>query len=179
MRILERPIIALKSIDPCFLNDDGNAHATFLIEGSRTLAHQIASHKIHHHLENSQCYIHASEPEIIIPPEIFEDPIKKQVFIATMKNNFSDYQYLIDVGVRKEDAKFVLPNAILTRIEVKANFKNWKLFYDLNLFSLWEINLVSTSIWYVLNTLDNKKLIDLKGFADIVSKKEFGALDGN
>lgn len=55
----------------------------------------------------SRRYVDFSDAGFFIPD--FEDNSEKERFTAAMKSRFDDYAALIDCGIPKEDARFVLP----------------------------------------------------------------------
>jgi thymidylate synthase (FAD) len=57
-----------------------------------------------------------------------------------------------DKGLKKEDARFVLPNACTSEIVVTANFREWRHIIKLRTSATaqWEIRLVSTKILEIL-----------------------------
>jgi thymidylate synthase (FAD) len=58
------------------------------------------------------------------------------------------YQRLRDLGVRKEDARFVLPNATATRIIVTMNFRSLRHFFSVRCdkAAQWEIRALALEI---------------------------------
>lgn len=123
------------------------AEMSVWIECSRTCSHQIVRHRTQHHLQASQRYIKAREMEIIVPPSIGRNG-ERELFIATCRYAYEQYTKLTESGVRKEDARFVLPGATLTKMKAKGNLSNWRKFIDLrsDSASQWEIRMLSNSI---------------------------------
>lgn len=108
-----------------------HASFTFAIEGiSRACSHQLVRHRIASYSQQSQRYV-SVDPGInyIIPPIIEKDKKLKKYFEDFMGKAEAAYQYLIkginEKGVKGEaanqDARFVLPNAIETKIIVTMN----------------------------------------------------------
>jgi thymidylate synthase (FAD) len=62
--------------------------------------------------------------------------------------NLKLYNYLLANGVRKEDARFVLPEATHTELLVTGNFQAWRDFIKLraNKHAQWEIRQVAVEI---------------------------------
>ena len=101
-----------------------HASATFEISGiSRACSHQLVRHRLASYSQESQRYVDMSDPEWALPPSISENSEALGVW-----NQFADqatiaYRALREMGVRKEDARFLLPNAAATRIIVTMNFR--------------------------------------------------------
>jgi thymidylate synthase (FAD) len=102
-----------------------HASVTFEITGiSRACSHQLVRHRIASYSQESQRYVDMSEPEFVVPPSVDENPLAQQVWDEFMARVADTYHRLRELGVRKEDARFVLPNAAATRIIVTMNFRS-------------------------------------------------------
>jgi len=64
-----------------------------------------------------------ADPEWVLPPALAEDPQARVVWERLAGEVQAAYRALRELGVRKEDARFVLPNATATRIVVTMNFR--------------------------------------------------------
>lgn len=127
---------------------------TFGIEGiSRACSHQLVRHRIASYSQQSQRYVSMDNFEYVIPPEIANDEISKQMFKKTMQNSLEAYNQLADTltgrytdeyisnGIdlkaakskarkrAQEDARFVLPNACTTSIIVTMNARSLMNFF--------------------------------------------------
>jgi len=112
---------------------------TFAIEGvSRSLTHQLVRHRIASYSQQSQRYVRATDFNYIIPPSIERDEILKEEFVKTMREIQSSYNKLIDrfkekgiVGEQaNQDARFVLPQAVETKIVVTMNCRELLHFFE-------------------------------------------------
>lgn len=120
---------------PQFGNKETRLHhgsATFLFEGiSRACTHQLVRHRLASFSQESQRYVDLKkgEWEPIIPQSIKND--EKNLFIMEQAWEMlqSSYQKLRKNKVRKEDARFLLPNAAETRIVTTMNFESWSHFF--------------------------------------------------
>lgn len=102
-----------------------HASVTFEISGiSRACSHQLVRHRIASYSQESQRYVDMRSPEFVVPPSVAEDPEAKAVWDEFMSRVSDTYEHLRQLGVRKEDARFVLPNAVATRIIVTMNFRS-------------------------------------------------------
>jgi thymidylate synthase (FAD) len=96
-----------------------HASATFEISGiSRACSHQLVRHRLASYSQESQRYVDMSNPEWALPSAIIENPQARAIWDAIAKDVKIAYQSLRNLGIRKEDARFVLPNATATRIVV-------------------------------------------------------------
>jgi thymidylate synthase (FAD) len=64
-----------------------------------------------------------SDPEWVTPPEVAADPEALAIWEASLKQTQEAYQQLRARGIRKEDARFLLPNAAATRLVMTANYR--------------------------------------------------------
>lgn len=119
-----------------------HASATFEISGiSRACSHQLVRHRIASYSQESQRYVDMSDPALVIPDTIADDPHARAVWDGFVDHVKSTYQELRELGVLKEDARFVLPNAAATRIIVTMNFRELLHFFRLRITpeAQWEI----------------------------------------
>ncbi|MFH1612950.1 MAG: FAD-dependent thymidylate synthase [bacterium] len=103
---------------------------TFAIEGvSRALTHQLVRHRIASYSQQSQRYVKEEKFAYIIPPSIEEDEVLKNEFINIMEQIQKSYNKIIArfkeknrIGEKaNEEARFVLPQAVETKIVVTMN----------------------------------------------------------
>jgi thymidylate synthase (FAD) len=104
---------------------------TFDISGiSRACSHQLVRHRIASYSQESQRYVDMSAPEFVIPPSVAANPEAQAVWDRFMEQVAAAYHRLRELGVRKEDARFVLPNATATRIIVTMNLRSLRHFFS-------------------------------------------------
>lgn len=110
-----------------------HASYTFAIDGvSRALTHQLVRHRLASYNQQSQRYVsYAEEPEFIVPPSVAADPAALKVFEAANAAAFEGYRALIESGMPAEDARYVLPNAMETKIVVSMNLRELLHFFEL------------------------------------------------
>ena len=125
------------------------AHMTLEIETTRGLAAQILRHRSFTYQEFSQRYADSSLLEEVIPlPELRRqdtknrqnstddlDPLDKQHYELEMRKHFDAamklYKKMLDSGVAKESARFVLPLATPTRLYMTGSCRSWAHYIDL------------------------------------------------
>jgi thymidylate synthase (FAD) len=119
------------------------AHMTLEIETTRGLAAQILRHRSFTYQEFSQRYADSSLLAKTIPlPELRRqdtknrqnsiddiDPFTRQKFEMLMQQHFVQgmdlYQRMLDEGIAKECARFVLPLAVPTKIYMTGSVRSW------------------------------------------------------
>jgi thymidylate synthase (FAD) len=124
-----------------------HASYTFAIDGvSRAMTHQLVRHRLASYNQQSQRYVsYVEEPTFIVPPVIEVDPVGREAFLASCRASFDAYRALLDSGVAAEDARYVLPNAMETKIVVTMNVRELLHFFDLRCCkrAQWEIREVA------------------------------------
>ena len=133
--------------------------ATFLIEGiSRAASHQLVRHRLASFGQESQRYVSMDKGgwKPIIPPAIQRDPDlarKMQNAWNMLEDVYNEFRA---AGIRKEDARFLLPNAAETRMVVSMPMHAWSHFCWLRAVdkaAQWEIRAVGQSILQLLHTV--------------------------
>jgi len=105
---------------------------TFGVEGvSRVLTHQLVRHRIASYDQQSQRYVAAHDFEYITPPSIAEHAEAKEKFDALLRTIRKTYDELTELGIPKEDARYVLANAAETKIIITMNARSLHHFFNL------------------------------------------------
>ena len=123
-----------------------HASASFEISGiSRACSHQIVRHRIASYSQESQRYVDMSAPDWIIPPDIAADPTARSNWNEFLEQTAKAYRQLRARGIKKEDARFLLPNATSTRLIMTANLRELLHIFRLRIspHAQWEIREVS------------------------------------
>ena len=125
------------------------AHMTVEIETTRGLAAQILRHRSFTYQEFSQRYADSSLLGNTIPLPALRrqdeknrqnsiddiDPLMQQDFEIKMQRHFVDgmklYKEMLDAGIAKECARFVLPLATPTRLYMTGSVRSWIHYIDL------------------------------------------------
>lgn len=110
-----------------------HASYTFAIEGvSRSLTHQLVRHRLASFNQQSQRYVQIKNGlDVIKPPSVKENSQAIEAFDNAVKICEEAYQKMIDAGVHKEDARYILPNATETKIVVTMNIRELLHFFSL------------------------------------------------
>lgn len=92
-----------------------HAYATFEISGvSRVFTHQLIRHRLCSFTQRSQRYVDERDMNYIEPDSVSNNEEAHSVFIEFMESARKSYGRLKELGIRNEDARFVLPNAVET-----------------------------------------------------------------
>lgn len=107
------------------------ASAAFTIDNiSRVCSHQLV--RIAHFgiLQRSQRYCDESNSSVSSPdfPSEYFGKVDK-----IYKSSYKLYNEMIENGIKQEDARYVLPNATSTKINMVSNFQGWKHFLHIRL----------------------------------------------
>jgi thymidylate synthase (FAD) len=106
---------------------------TFAVDGvSRAMTHQLVRHRLASYNQQSQRYVaYEAEPCFIVPPSVADDPGVRERFDAAAAAAFAAYRELVDAGVPAEDARYLLPNAMETKIVITMNVRELLHFFEL------------------------------------------------
>ncbi|NLI56499.1 FAD-dependent thymidylate synthase [bacterium] len=104
-----------------------HAVASFKISDvSRSLTHQLVRHRIASYTQKSQRYVDESTFEYVTPDKIKENEAAFDIYNNFMNYCKETYKKLKEIGIPKEDARFVLPNATKTEIVITANLREFR-----------------------------------------------------
>ncbi len=123
-----------------------HASATFLIEGiSRACSHQIVRHRMASYSQESQRYVEMDAPEFIVPPAVAGDPEAQAIWDEFVAQAGETYRKLRARNIRKEDSRFLLPNATATRLVMTMNFRSLRHFFEVRCArdAQWEVRAVA------------------------------------
>jgi thymidylate synthase (FAD) len=107
-----------------------HAYATFRIRNcSRAMTHQLVRHRLMSVSQQSQRYVNEDGFAYVVPESMPAEWVDD--FDDDMKAIQAMYRKWRQRGLRKEDARFVLPNACVSEIVVSANFREWRHIFKL------------------------------------------------
>lgn len=113
---------------------------TFAVDGvSRTLTHQLVRHRLASFNQQSQRYVKFDNGfDFVEPPQIAANDKAHQIFSDCMQQCAAAYSKLRELKdedgndlIKKEDARFVLPNAAETKIVITMNIRELLHFFSL------------------------------------------------
>jgi thymidylate synthase (FAD) len=108
---------------------------TFSADGvSRALSHQLVRHRIASYSQESQRYVNYLKLEQIpniIPPSISKNEDTLNIYKTAMDVTLNAYKDLLKLGIPPEDARYIFPNAIETKLVFTLNARS--------LFNFWQM----------------------------------------
>ena len=105
---------------------------TWKIEGiSRACLAQLTRHRHCSFTVRSQRYCNESEQFAIIPEEINIGDAREHIYQQAIEISTDYYKQLLNLGVNREDARFVLPQAMETDLYMSCNLRELLHIYKL------------------------------------------------
>jgi thymidylate synthase (FAD) len=110
---------------------------TVKIVCDRGVSHEIVRHRIASYSQESTRYCNYSKDKFgnqltLIRPFFWrDDPEKYTIWEKTMQTIENNYNKLISIGARPEEARSILPNSLKTEIVVTMNLREWRHFFKL------------------------------------------------
>lgn len=110
-----------------------HASFTFAIDGvSRALTHQLVRHRLASFNQQSQRYVKFQDGlPYVEPKSVAEVPEANELFQDIMDAVGAAYSRMLDLGIPAEDARFILPNAVETKIVTTMNARELLHFFEL------------------------------------------------
>lgn len=102
---------------------------------SRVLTHQLVRHRIASYTQHSQRFKTLRDIEFVIPNTMSDNPELKRKFEEFAAKASELYYRFIDEGVNPEDARYILPQGIKTKIIVTMNARELMHFFSLRMCS--------------------------------------------
>ncbi|MCK4835780.1 MAG: FAD-dependent thymidylate synthase [Candidatus Aminicenantes bacterium] len=130
-----------------------HAQATFRVKGgSRSFTHQMVRHRLCSFTQQSQRYVDESRFGYIVPDSIKKNSQAQNLFRSFMSRAKKVYGELQEMGIKNEDARFILPNAVESEIVITANFREWRHIFELRggTEAQWEIRTIIIKILKIL-----------------------------
>ncbi|HNW33777.1 MAG TPA: FAD-dependent thymidylate synthase [Candidatus Ozemobacteraceae bacterium] len=129
-----------------------HASFTFSVDGvSRALSHQLVRHRIASYSQESQRYVEYTklrELPYIIPPTIAANPEAAKRFADVTEEALKGYRELLEIGVPAEDARYLFPNAVETKLVYTMNARSLFNFFEQRCCrkAQWEIRLLAEAM---------------------------------
>jgi thymidylate synthase (FAD) len=103
---------------------------TFRIEGiSRVCSHQLIRHRIASYTQQSQRYVPLN-PAYILPESVYKSEFKDEAYELISRTN-ELYKKMLSAKINREDARFLLTQAVETKIVVTMNGRELRYFITL------------------------------------------------
>src|ERR1700730_3430629 len=125
----EKDLIAKALRDKTF---DVIEHAVFMfeIEGiSRVCSHQLVRHRIASYDQESQRFSAVEKEDFVTPPSIQVNPDALKVYEDFIRASVDIFRKLKELEVPKEDARFILPQSIGTKLGITSNARSLMHFF--------------------------------------------------
>lgn len=104
---------------------------TFYLTTSRAVANELVRHRLMSFVQESQRYVRYDKGLRVIVPEALRGTLEEDIWQAHMRDTYDVYLYLLEKGVRPEDARTVLPLATATNMIAKMNLREFRHFLSL------------------------------------------------
>lgn len=119
-----------------------HASFTYAIEGiSRVATHQLVRHRLASYSQQSQRYTKIKRDNFVIPPSIEQNGKAEREYKDFIDKSIELYNRLIEMGIKKEDARFIIPQGVSSNIVVTMNARELLHFFTLRccVRAQWEI----------------------------------------
>lgn len=142
-----------------------HASYTFAVDGiSRVATHQLVRHRLASYSQQSQRYVGMSGGSCVVPPDVSNNPAALEIFKRQADAAVECYNRLTEMGVPKEDARFILPHGFESRMVITMNARELHHFFELRLCrrAQWEIRELARQM-FVLARKDSPELFSTGG----------------
>jgi len=102
-------------------------HVVYMFEiedCSRVTTHQLVRHRAASYDQESQRFSAATREGVVTPPNVQKNEAALGAYDEALKAVYSAYEKMVAAGVPKEDARYVLPSAIKTKLVMTINARN-------------------------------------------------------
>jgi thymidylate synthase (FAD) len=104
---------------------------TFEISGiSRSCLAQLTRHRIASFSVQSQRRVDMSDARFVVPPSIRGNHTAEAIFTDAIEHSRTAYTKLRELGIRKQDCRFVLPISAETKLAMSANVRSLRHFLE-------------------------------------------------
>lgn len=126
--------IADKIISMKHLSVLEHCHMTYAVKDvSRTLLAQYSRHRIGVSLSvQSQRWVSEQSSkneggifDFVVPPEVKQNKLAWETLLNSMRRAQEDYDRLLSLGIKKEDARFILPGGAGTNFVTSLNLRSF------------------------------------------------------
>ena len=94
-------------------------HVVYMFEiedCSRVTTHQLVRHRVASYDQESQRFSAATREGVVTPPSIQSNEAAYKIYDEALKAVYSAYEKMAAAGIPKEDARYILPSAIKTKL---------------------------------------------------------------
>lgn len=119
-----------------------HASFTFYVGGiSRACSHQLVRHRLASYSQQSQRAVKVERGAFVVPPTVASKPEAAEIYGEVLSKAIEAYEKLVSLGVPMEDARYVVPQGVQTKLVVTMNARELLHFFGLRLCerAQWEI----------------------------------------
>ena len=94
-------------------------HVVYMFEiedCSRVTTHQLVRHRVASYDQESQRFSAATREGVVTPPSVSSNEAAYKAYDEALKAVYAAYEKMVAAGVPKEDARYILPSAIKTKL---------------------------------------------------------------
>jgi thymidylate synthase (FAD) len=94
-------------------------HVVYMFEiedCSRVTTHQLVRHRAVSYDQESQRFSAATREGVVTPPSVSSNEVGYKAYDEALKTVYAAYEKMVAAGVPKEDARYILPSAIKTKL---------------------------------------------------------------
>jgi thymidylate synthase (FAD) len=91
---------------------------------SRVTTHQLVRHRVASYDQESQRFSAATKESVVTPPSIHSNEAAMKAFDEALKSVYAAYEKMTAAGVPKEDARYILPGGIKTKLVMTINARS-------------------------------------------------------
>lgn len=142
-----------------------HATASFAISGvSRACTHQLVRHRLCSFSQKSQRYVSENGAGFVVPGTVEANEEAMKVYEDATIASQAAYEKLVDLGIPKEDARFVIPGAVRTDIVLSANLRELRHVVELrgSRHAQWEIRKLAAAMLGILKQHAPNVFFDLE-----------------
>jgi thymidylate synthase (FAD) len=126
-------------------------HVVYMFEiedCSRVTTHQLVRHRVASYDQESQRFSSATREGFVTPPTIKENEAALKAYDDALKVVYDAFEKMTSLGVPKEDARYVLPSAIKTKLVMTVSARSLMhiVWQRTALQAQWEIRAVVTEM---------------------------------
>ncbi len=102
-------------------------HVVYMFEiedCSRVTTHQLVRHRAVSYDQESQRFSAATKEGTVTPPSVQANEAGYKAYDEALKAVYSAYEKMVAAGVPKEDARYILPSAIKTKLVMTLNARS-------------------------------------------------------
>jgi thymidylate synthase (FAD) len=142
-----------------------HAAASFGIGGvSRACTHQLVRHRLCSFSQKSQRYVSEEGTGYVMPETVSANDEARTVFEDATSAAQASYLKLMDLGIPREDARFLIPGAVETDIVLSANFRELRHVIELrgSRHAQWEIRKLAVAMLEIMKRHAPNVFFDLQ-----------------